>query len=434
MRVLFLTSRFPYPPVGGDRNRVFHFIRALAGAGHEVHLVSFDTAARSRPPEAIAPLESALASLRVVRLPRILSAVRAFAALPGTLPLQAAYYGSARMGARVEEALARVKPDVVYTHLFRMAPYALAAMPRHSAAWILDLTDVISSEIARSLEYRGGFDRWLYRVEGRRIARYEQRVAPLFDRCWVVGGAEAKALAAVSPRARIEVVPLGVDGGTTAGLEEASPIAAGPHASRGYAREPATILFFGFHRIFHNRDAARFLARDIFPLVRARIPDAVLEIAGKSSESLGGAARGEGIRNLGFLADPEQAFARATVFVAPHRFAAGVQTKVLQALDSGAPVVTTPIVREGLEPIPDGILRVGETPEEIAAEIVSLIRNPAVARDLGERGRAWVRSRFTWDHALRAFEDAGGCRRTDVFPLGLDGKRSEPSGETSLLR
>jgi glycosyltransferase involved in cell wall biosynthesis len=419
MHVLFLTSRFPYPPVGGDRNRVFHFIRALAGAGHEVHLVTFDAAARSHPPESIAPLEKSLASLRVVRLPKLLSAARAVAALPGPLPLQAAYYESARMRSRVEEALVRVKPDVVYTHLFRMAPYALEAMPRHPAAWILDLTDVISTEIARSLEFRGGFDRWLYKVEGRRIAHYERRVAPLFDRCWVVGGAEAKALAAMAPSARIEVVSIGVNGG-------ASP----PRA----AREPATLLFFGFHRIFHNRDAARFLARDIFPLVRAQVPEAVLEIAGKSSESLGRAARGEGIRNLGYLARPEEVFARATVFVAPHRFAAGVQTKVLQALDSGTPVVTTPLVRQGLEPVPHDLLRVGETAEEIAEEIVALIRDPVLASELGARGREWVRSRFSWDHALRAFEALGSVvGRRDESPEG-SGRCCEPEGDSSLPR
>ena len=394
MRVLFLTSRFPYPPVGGDKNRVFHFIRALSRAGHEVHLVTFDAAARSRSKDAIAPLTTLLASLRVVRLPVVFSAARAFLALPGAFPLQAAYYRSSRMRARVTEALERVKPDVVYTHLFRMAPYALAEMSRYPAAWVLDLTDVISSEIARSLDYRGLLDRWLYRVEGRRIAAYEREVAPRFDRCWVVGATEARALTALAPGARIEVVPIGVDGEAR---EE----------PRG-ARHPATILFYGYHRIFHNRDAARFLARDIFPLVRARIPEAKLEIAGKASHSLGAITRGEGIRNLGYLADPGEAFARATVFAAPHRFAAGVQTKVIQALDAGLPVVTTPIVREGLEPVPRDLLRVGESAEEIAAEIVALIRDPALASELGARGQEWVRSRFRWEDAVRAFE-ALGC-------------------------
>ncbi len=406
MRVLFLTSRFPYPPVGGDRNRVLHFIQALAGAGHEVHLLSFDTAFRSRSPESIAPLTRSIASIRVVRLPKILSAARAVAALPGTLPLQAAYYGSKRMRRLVEATLERVRPDVVYTHLFRMAPYALAEMRRHQSVWILDLTDVVSSEISRSLEYRVGLDRWIYREEGRRIARYEGRIAPLFDRCWVVGSREAKALAAMSPSARIEVVPIGVNG------NGADANGSGPASTPGTsAREPATILFFGFQEIFHNRDAARFLAREIFPIVRAAVPHAVLEIAGKSSDSRG-AARGEGIRNLGYLEDPREVFSRATVFAAPHRFAAGVQTKVLQALDHGLPVVTTPVVREGLEPIPDDLLRVGETADEIAKEIVALIRDPALASELGARGRSWVRSRFRWEDAVRAFEAAGAARPT----------------------
>jgi glycosyltransferase involved in cell wall biosynthesis len=393
MRVLFLTSRFPYPPIGGDRNRVLHFIQGLAESGHEVHLLTFDTAFRPRPAETMAPLTRCLASMRVVRLPRIVSAMRAAAGLVGPLPLQAAYYDSSRMRVLVKDALQRVRPDLVYTHLFRMAPYAVAAMQTHPAAWVLDLTDVVSSEISRSLEYRAGFNRWLYQQEGRRIERYETYLAPLFDRCWVVGDREARTLAAMSPSARIEVVPIGVDGNGA--------------AAANAAREPATILFFGFQKIFHNRDAARFLAREIFPIVRAAVPHAVLEIGGKASHSLRD-ARGEGIRTLGYLEDPREAFSRATVFVAPHRFAAGVQTKVLQALDQGLPVVTTPLVREGLEPIPPDLLRVGTTAEEIAALIVELIRDPALALGLGARGRVWVRSRFRWEDAVRAFEAAAG--------------------------
>ena len=410
MRVLFLTSRFPYPPVGGDRNRVLNFIQALARAGHEVHLVTFDTAF-SRPAGSILPLTQSVASMRVVRLPKILSAARALAGLAGTLPLQAAYYDSSRMRRLVKEALERIRPDLVYTHLFRMAPYALPEMRAYPAAWVLDLTDVVSSEIFRSLEYRAGLNRWIYREEGRRIERYERQIASLFDRCWVVGSREAKVLAAMAPSARIDVVPIGVDGN--------GAVANGSGSAPGNtAREPATILFFGFQRIFHNRDAARFLARDVFPIVRRAVPHAVLEIAGKSSGSLRD-VRGEGIRNLGYLEDPRAAFARATLFAAPHRFAAGVQTKVLQALDAGLPVVTTPVVREGFDPIPQDLLLEGRSAEEIAARIVRLIREPALAAEIGARGREWVRSRYRWEDAVLAFEAAAGQARSTAIAVPL---------------
>src|SRR5258706_196459 len=278
----------PYPAIGGDRSRPFHFIRALARAGHETHLLPFDaTAGAPRvPPE----LTRHLTSSRAVALPAAVSALQAMTAVAGRRPLQVAYYDSPRMAEALREALARVRPDVVYTHLFRMAPYAIDSMDQHPAAWVLDLTDVISSEIRRSLPFRRGPDRWLYAVEGDRIARYEGEVAPCFDRCWVISEAESRTLASMAPGARIEVVPIGIEEhGTGAGREEVT-------------REPLT--------------------RDF--------------------------------------------------------------------------------------------LRVGATAEEIAAHVVALLRDPAGAFDLGRRGRDWVRGRFTWDHAVRAFEEAGNARRTQA--------------------
>ena len=178
------------------------------------------------------------------------------------------------------------------------------------------------------------------------------------------------------------------------------------HGSGGGPREPARPLFLGNHKVFHNRDAARFLVREILPLVRAQVPDATLDIVGKDAESLGGWTRADGVRVLGYVPHLEDALARAAVFVAPHRFAAGVQTKVVQALAAGTPVVTTPLEREGLTPIPADLLRVGETAPEIAAQVLDLIRNPAAAAELGARGREWARARFQWEFSVRAFEAA----------------------------
>jgi glycosyltransferase involved in cell wall biosynthesis len=393
MRVVFLTSRMPFPPVGGDRFRVFHLLRTASEAGHEVHLVTFDGSIRSRAE--IAPLDRLLASIRVVPLTRLISTLRAAQALPGRRPLQAAYYRSRTMRRTVGELLARVRPDFVYTHLFRMAPYAMEQMGRHRARWILDFTDVISAGIERSLPYRRGLDLWIYREEMKRIRRYEQAVAPRFDECWVISDAERRSLLSLAPEALVRVVPNGL------GPEPFHPN--GP-------REQARLLFLGYQEVFHNRDAARFLVEEVFPRVRAVEPDATLDIAGRGAESLGPWARGEGVRIVGFVPRLEDALMHATVFVAPHRFAAGVQNKVVQAMASGTPVVSTPAVRQGLEPMPEGVMRVAEGADAIAAQIVTLIRDPAEAAALGARGREWARSTFTWTAARTALESNGGSQ------------------------
>src|SRR6185503_2703517 len=138
--------------------------------------------------------------------------------------------------------------------------------------------------------------------------------------------------------------------------------------------------------------------------VRAAVPDATLDIAGKGSEALGPWARGPGVRVLGFVQDLEQTLMDAAIFVAPHRFAAGVQNKVLQALASGTPVVATPAVRAGLEPIPDGMMRVSDDADGIAAEVVALLRDPAAASAQGARAYLWVRNQFSWRVSLLALE------------------------------
>jgi glycosyltransferase involved in cell wall biosynthesis len=387
MRILFLTSRMPSPPVGGDRFRVYHILRTAAEAGHRIDLVSFDDGRTDR--SALEPLRRFTSSMEVVEMPRLLSWLCAARALPTSFPLQAAYYRSPEMSRRVARAFDRNAPDTVYTHLFRMAPYALAERTRRQARWILDLTDVISVGIERSLPYRRGPQRWLYREEGRRIARYEALVAPRFDECWVISEAEARALELLAPRARTRVVPNGFE----------------PERGVDATRRDATrLLFFGNHEVLHNRDAARFLARDVFPRVRRAVPSATLVIAGKGCEGLGSWARTPGVEVLGFVPDLEHELRRASLFVAPHRFAAGVQNKVLQALAAGTPVVTTPIVLQGLAPSPDDIVGIGEGAAGVAERVTSLLHHPDEATALGERGRHWASTRFHWRESLQAFE------------------------------
>jgi glycosyltransferase involved in cell wall biosynthesis len=177
-------------------------------------------------------------------------------------------------------------------------------------------------------------------------------------------------------------------------------------------RESCRLLFLGFQEVLHNRDAARFLVREVFPRVRSRVPAATLDIAGRGSEAFRRTLRAEGVRILGYVEDLAGTVARAGVFVAPHRFAAGVQNKVVHALACGTPVVTTPVVREGLEPVPGDLLGIGETAEEIADRVVELLRDPALAARRSRSGREWAPARFTWEESLRAFEAVASMQAT----------------------
>ena len=378
MKLLCLTPRLPYPPDRGDRLRAFNIIKRLSSE-HELHLLSFIASdGERRHAEALATY---CRSVQVVPLsPRRSAATVALNAWR-RLPLQALYYRSAAMQHLVDETLRRQRFDAAYIHLFRMAPYLAEQRDLYR---IVDLTDVISSELARSMAYRGAASRLVYKVERPRIARYEREVAQQFEEVWLVSEHDRQLLAAQCPDANIRVVPNGVELATF-------------HPT-GQPAEPNSLLFTGHMRVFHNIDAATFLAREILPLVRRQIPNCTLTLAGADpGPEVQALAAQPGVTVAGFVPDLNEALNRAAVFVAPLRFAAGVQNKVLEAMAAGRPVVTTSIVNQGLGAQPGRDLLIADDAATITSQIVGLLHDQALCERIGAAGREFVSQRFSWD-------------------------------------
>lgn len=127
-----------------------------------------------------------------------------------------------------------------------------------------------------------------------------------------------------------------------------------------------------------NVDAACWLVREILPRVRQAVPGARLILAGSNPTRDVLALAGDGVEVTGSLSADALAarYAAARVAVVPLRFGAGVKLKVVEALQQGLPLVTTPVGVQGLPGL-GGILPVAEAPEAIAEALVRLLRDDA---------------------------------------------------------
>jgi glycosyltransferase involved in cell wall biosynthesis len=168
------------------------------------------------------------------------------------------------------------------------------------------------------------------------------------------------------------------------------------------------IVFTGVLDYAPNADAARYLLSTIAPLVRREIPDLEVVIAGRnpSPEMVALGKQSQGVTVTGTVPDLRPYLAGAAVFVAPLRFASGMQNKILEAMAMELPVVTTPVAaagfrHEGREEPP---LMVGERPGELAAQIASIMRDPLSARRLGAEGRRYVRRHCDWERSARMLD------------------------------
>ena len=126
------------------------------------------------------------------------------------------------------------------------------------------------------------------------------------------------------------------------------------------------------------------------------------------------ARRSQRVTVTGSVPDLRPYLENAAAFVAPLRFASGMQNKILEAMAMELPVVTTPVAADGLkgeggEAPP---LLVAENPREIAAHIAAIVHDPLTARRLGAEGRRYVQRHCDWERSARMLDRL--CRQVVV--------------------
>jgi len=377
MRLLFLTSRLPWPPDRGDKIRTFNILRKLS-EDHEIYLVSF-VADKSEEAE-VKILEQYCHEIHTVNLPFWQSVFSVCLNGWRGSPLQVEYYRSKKMDRLIDRIIVDEQIDAVYVHLFRMAPY----VSKQSGLFrIVDLTDIISQEISSSLPYRSIPSRFIYKVEVKRIASYECLVAKWADETWLVSQSDILRLERVCPGKNVQLVPIGVD------RDVFFPMNRKPRKNK--------LIFVGNLNVFHNVDAITYFVQDIFPIIKGTVPDCSFTIVGAGESSkVRNLANVPGVTLSGFVENLNEELNKAVIFVAPLRFSAGVQFKVLQAMAAGVPVIATRNVAAGLGARPEHEIEVADNAQEFAEKVIKLLKDHQQRSALGLAGRTFIEDQFSW--------------------------------------
>jgi GT2 family glycosyltransferase/predicted O-methyltransferase YrrM len=178
--------------------------------------------------------------------------------------------------------------------------------------------------------------------------------------------------------------------------------------------ERAGLLFIGGFRHDPNIDAVKHIVNDVMPLVRERLGDVPLTIAGSHPPPSVAALRAPEVAVTGWVPDVSDLFRRARVFIAPLRYGAGMKGKVGHAMAFGLPLVTTAIGAEGMD-LEDGRhALVRDDAESFAEAVVRLYTDAELWSQLATTSREAVAERWTPD-AMRArlsavLEEAVGLR------------------------
>jgi sugar transferase (PEP-CTERM/EpsH1 system associated) len=303
--------------------------------------------------------------------------------------LSVAMFRSASLRKRVDGILARERIDAAVVFSSAMAQYIPRPAP---APVVLDFVDVDSEKWKSYAEALGAPRSWIYRLEGERLARFEDKAGDAADHCVVISRAEASFLEG-RIRTPLSVITNGVD------HQYFRP------ADRPAANRSPELVFVGAMDYVPNEDAVLFFCSDVLPRVRASHPDTRFTIVGRNPTTrVRDLARLPGVAVTGSVPDVRPYVTKADAAVAPFRIARGIQNKVLEAMAMGRPVVGTTLAFQGLSATEADGIRIADDPEGLGREIASLLGDPDQARRSGEQARAYVEREHRWEAHVAAIE------------------------------
>ena len=399
-RVIYLTHRVPFPPDKGDRIRNYHVLRQLA-ARAEVWLVAL--ADEPVPPETLAALHKHCVRVAVVPVNSRLRKLRAgLSALAGRSLTEGAFREPA-VDRVVAGFLREARFDAALVSASGLAPYLRRGGLRDLPGFV-DLVDVDSQKWLDFAAAVGGLKRRLYRFEAGRLRKLECELPGWAAAVSLVSPAEARLYESFAGAGTATVATNGVD---------LDYFAAVPPDT---LTVPACV-FVGALDYLPNVDAAVSFAREAWPAVRAKVPDAEFHVVGrKPTPEVVRLGELPGVVVVGQVPDVRPYVARATVVVVPMRLSRGLQNKVLEAMAMAKAVVAAPPALAALAAVPGRDLLCADAPAEWAEAVAGLLADPARRRELGTNARAFVERHHHWDRCLEPLLDL--VTRTAVESAG----------------
>lgn len=297
--------------------------------------------------------------------------------LLSSLPINVAADRTPAAVAAVEKLLAAGRFDVV---VFDFVHAAVLRPEKLNGATVCFTHNVEAEIFERHAKTAANAPlRWLWNSQAAKMRRFEREALGRFTRVVAVSERDAKKFAA-DGLTTARAIPTGVD------LDFFSWQAPADGAP--------VVVFTGSMDWEANVDGIRFYIEDVWPRVRAQVPNAQLRVVGKNPPPSLVQRNVPGVSFTGFVDDVRDHARDAQAFVIPLRVGGGTRIKAFEAMAMGLPVVSTTIGIEGLDVDHGTHFLRADGADELASATLKLIADGALRLKLSRAARELVEDRF----------------------------------------
>lgn len=377
--ILYVTTRLPWPLIGGDRLRIYNILKQLKAKGHRITLVSLVT-----PEDDLTGCledNSFFDRLIPVDFNKKLAYINTVKAVFNDRPFIVEYFYSKKMQNIIDGLINDEHFDITSGYMIRVAPYLEKYKSKNI---ILDFVDAVSMMYERRIKIvKSLWDKFKIGIEYLKVRNYENKCAELFKMHTVISETDKLYLEKRCSGADIKVIKNGVD------------------TDYFYPQKiklSNAICFVGSMQYIPNSEAAIWFATKVFPLIKKEIADVKFKIIGANprKELFEAIKWIEDIEITGRVDDVREYMKDCKVSVCPVKIAGGIQNKILEAMSMEIPVVTTPEGAEGIG-ADENILKVAISEEDFAKKVIAIMKDDSLRNDISTKSREFILSNFSWE-------------------------------------
>jgi glycosyltransferase involved in cell wall biosynthesis len=167
-----------------------------------------------------------------------------------------------------------------------------------------------------------------------------------------------------------------------------------------------TIVYYGAMGRLENQEAVQWFLEKVFiPYSLNRVVRLLIIGSGAPSGFVDKFRHVDNVVFTGFVKSPEEYFKEALCMVVPLTNGGGIKIKVLEAMSCSVAVLTNDIGIEGINAIDKVSYLRCITPTDYQANILMLLNDNKMAREIGEMGRKLILDDFNYENSYKSYRN-----------------------------
>jgi glycosyltransferase involved in cell wall biosynthesis len=379
MKILFLANRLPHADVAGGHRLIHQRMKQLVNRGHSVGLASF-VAEENEP--FIPALAKELFEVKTLPLKKQYLAVRVFHDYISSQPAIFWKNYSPGMMRLVGDMVEKTRYDVVVAEFSEMGMY-LYRNPYLSAVHkVVSCHRCLTSSFSKYMETAGVplALRLKSASQLRVLEKFEFEMYSAMDHILTLTAEDRFTLLHHAPQLPVSVIAPGIDFNYL-------------NREKHVSSPDPIIMMCGYFADKSNHDGAMWFLEEVWPLIEQEHPEARCQFvgAGASLELKRAAKKKDSVRVIDFIDDLRPYREQATIFINPMRLGSGLRIKMLEAMATSLPVVSTALGAAGIRAQNGENCFIADTPELFAQSIDWLLTDKKLAHAMGERAQQLVK-------------------------------------------